>query len=141
MANSAIKRAGWVVAMFVCLSAWRRWRPFVVAVEGTSMAPVLEPGDRVLAVRPRRIRRGSLVILEHPDRRGFEMVKRLTGVPGDLVGALRLGPDQHWVVGERAEASTDSRWFGPVSRSAILGAAVARYWPVSRAAFARRAGL
>jgi nickel-type superoxide dismutase maturation protease len=137
MANSMLKRAGWLIAATGILAAWGRWRPFLVAVEGESMAPGFEPGDWLVAVRPRQVRQGSVVILEHPERPGFEMIKRVTGLPGDVVGAVRLGPDQHWVLGERPEASTDSRWFGPVSRSAMRGVAVLRYWPPSRAMLVR----
>jgi nickel-type superoxide dismutase maturation protease len=112
--------------------AWLRWRPFRVAVEGQSMAPALEPGDWVVAVRTGSIPPRSIVVVEHPDRPGFEMVKRLTGVPGDTLGALVLEDDQYWVIGDRPEASTDSRWFGPVGGAAIRGTVVFRYWPLER---------
>ena len=104
------------------LLAWGRFRPFRVAVEGGSMAPTLEPGDFLVAVRARRLRPGVLAVLEHPDRPGFEMVKRLVRASG---GAW-------WVEGDRAEGSTDSRSFGWVSASSIRGRAVLRYWPPGR---------
>lgn len=111
---------------------WLRWRPFRVEVEGESMAPVLQPGDWLIAVRAGSIPLGSIVVVEHPERPGFELVKRLRGVPGDTLGALVLGDDQYWVIGDRPEASTDSRWFGPVGRAAIKGVVVLRYWPPTR---------
>jgi nickel-type superoxide dismutase maturation protease len=106
-----------------------RWRPFRIAVEGRSMLPALQPGEFLLAVRSRRLRRGALVVLEHPGRTGLEIVKRVAALPGEG----DLAPNQLWVVGEAAEASTDSRVFGPVERSAIRGVVVMRYWPPSRA--------
>ncbi|MFN2590050.1 MAG: nickel-type superoxide dismutase maturation protease [Actinomycetota bacterium] len=112
--------------------SWWRWRPFRVAVEGRSMAPELAPGDYLVAVRPIRPRRGHLVVVEHPERPGFEMVKRLAGVPGDVVGGRRLGRDELWVIGDAASASTDSRSFGPVGRGAIRGVVRLRYWPPER---------
>jgi nickel-type superoxide dismutase maturation protease len=103
-------------------------------VAGESMSPTLEPGDWLLAVspRPRRLRRGAVVVVEHPERPGFDVVKRLTGLPGDRMGALTLGPGQFWVRGDRAEGSSDSRWFGPVMASGIRGVVAFRYWPPGR---------
>lgn len=126
------KVAVWL-GLVATTAAWRRWRPFAVAVDGNSMAPELLPGDWLIAVRRRRLRRGDLVVVEHPERPGFELVKWLSGLPGDTVGALRLGADQHWVTGLAPEASTDSTWFGPVPGSALKGRIVLRYRPLARA--------
>jgi nickel-type superoxide dismutase maturation protease len=125
------------VAAAAIALAWLRWRPFRVAVEGGSMAPALEPGDWLVAVRPGGLRRGEIVVVEHPERQGFEMVKRLSGIPGDTLGALALGDDHYWVTGDRPEASTDSRWFGPVGRAAIRGVVVLRCWPPGRVGLVR----
>jgi len=72
------------------------------------MAPELEPGDLLVATRTGLLRPGDLVVVEHPERPGFELVKRLTALPGEYVGALALGPDEHWVAGEHTGSSTDS---------------------------------
>jgi signal peptidase I len=53
---------------------WRRRRPFGVSVEGASMLPTLAHGDFLVAVSMARPRRGSLVVVEHPERPGYEMV-------------------------------------------------------------------
>jgi len=115
---------------FAVMLAWWRWRPFRVEVEGESMAPALGPGDWLVAVRPRGIRRGSLVVVEHPERPGYEMVKRVSGLPGDRIGDRILGPDEYWVEGDNPEGSTDSRSFGPIGSNAILGRVVLRYSPI-----------
>ncbi len=107
-------------------------RPFPVAVEGDSMAPALLAGDFLVAARSGPIRRDVLVVVEHPDRPGYEMVKRLVGVPGDAIEGTLLGPDQFWMVGDNVDASTDSRTLGPFDRSAIRGVVRLRYWPISR---------
>jgi signal peptidase I len=107
------------------------WRPFGAAVAGDSMAPTLRPNDLVLAARATP-RRGSVAVLEHPVRRGFEVVKRVTGVPGDEISGRRLGPDEYWVEGDAPGSSTDSRTFGPVVGSGLRGVVVLRYWPPSR---------
>jgi signal peptidase I len=42
---------------------------------------------------------------------------------------LTLGPGQYLVLGDRREASTDGRSFGPVGSADILGVARLAYWP------------
>jgi type IV secretory pathway protease TraF len=97
------------------------------------MAPTLLPGDWVLVLTPRTYARGDVVVVEHPGRPGFEMVKRLTAVPGDRVeGDRRLGPDEYWVEGDHAPTSTDSRHFGPVTGEELRAKAVLIYWPAGR---------
>ena len=92
------------------------------------MEPTLPDGTWALALRSRP-RVGAVIVLEHPDRPGFELVKRIIGAPGDAIGDRRLGADEWWVEGDRAGASTDSRSFGPVSRRSIRGTVVVAYWP------------
>lgn len=97
------------------------------------MGPTLIPGDWALAVAPRGLRRGHVVVVEHPARPGLEMVKRLVAMPGDtVVGQRMLGPDEWWVEGDDAARSTDSRQFGPVRRDAIVGKLRLVYWPPER---------
>ncbi len=108
-------------------------RPFRVVVHGKSMSPTLEPGDFLLATRG-RVRRGAIAVVEHPSRRGYEMVKRVAGVPGDRIGALTLAHDEYWLLGDNPALTTDSRSFGPVGAAAVKGIVRARYWPRSRAA-------
>ncbi len=96
------------------------------------MTPTLWPGDFLVAVARRNPRGGSLVVVEHPDRAGVEMIKRVAGVPGDRVDGRPLPPGRYWVLGDHPGRSTDSRTFGPVDRSAILGVLTLRYWPLSR---------
>jgi nickel-type superoxide dismutase maturation protease len=108
---------------------WLRRRPFRVEIEGSSMSPSLEPGNWVVAVRPRRIRVGDVVVAEHPDRPGFEVVKRIAAGPGDRVGEHTLRSNEYWLLGDHEEASTDSRTLGPFDAQAIHGVVLVRYWP------------
>jgi nickel-type superoxide dismutase maturation protease len=105
---------------------WSRNRPFPVAVSGESMAPTLIEGDLLVATAPpaSAIGPGSLVVVAHPERPEYEMVKRVTRV---------LDPSGFWVEGDNAQASTDSRSFGPVPAHAIRGVVRLRYWPFARA--------
>jgi len=83
-----------------------------------------------------------VVVLSHPCRPELGLVKRVVGGPGDpaLPGGGALGPDEWFVVGDNHETSTDSRSFGPVSRTAISGRVRFVYWPLRRAGLAGRAG-
>lgn len=98
------------------------------------MAPLLAPGDWALVIAPPRYRRDDVVVVEHPGRPGYEMVKRLVGVPGDLVagGSRLLGSDEYWVEGDFAAASTDSRQFGSVTADELKAKVVLIYWPKDR---------
>ena len=67
----------------------------VVRVEGASMLPQLEPGDRLLAVRESpitgtlQLKTGDLIIYEAPfyttDGEGLEKVRRITGTRGSWI--------------------------------------------------------
>ncbi|MDH4146070.1 MAG: nickel-type superoxide dismutase maturation protease [Acidimicrobiia bacterium] len=106
-----------------------RWtRPLVVAlvtlaplglvrrarVEGLSMRPTLEPGDRVVALRALRVRPGDLALCRDPRQPTRRLVKR----------ALAWGPDGLDVAGDNADHSTDSRDFGAVPLPLVIGRVV-----------------
>ena len=124
--------AGTSIAVAIAWSVVRR-RPFRVAIEGASMVPTLLPGDWALAAAGGRMSREDVVVVEHPGRPGYEMVKRLVALPGDIVEKDRvLGPDEFWVEGDHAGSSTDSRQFGPVSMDEIKARVLLVYWPPER---------
>lgn len=93
-------------------------------VRGMSMAPTLQPGDRLLVRRwPRRLAPGALVVVAAPPAPRRLVVKRVVSVRGAQVT----------VRGDNPEASTDSRTYGPVPRAALRGRVVYRYAPPERA--------
>jgi signal peptidase I len=117
----------------VAAYAFVRWRPFRVEISGGSMRPALEPGEWALATPASSFRRGDVVVVEHPEREGFEMVKRVVAVPGDRApnGGV-LGEGYFWVQGDSADASTDSRSFGAVRREHLRARVRIVYWPLER---------
>lgn len=122
-------------ALALATTVWLvvRWRPSRVEVRGDSMIPALWPGDRALAVPARRPSRGHVVVVEHPTRPGFEIVKRITAVPGDLTPDGRtLGADEFWVEGDNPSRSTDSRQHGTVRAAQVRARVRLVYWPPSR---------
>jgi nickel-type superoxide dismutase maturation protease len=97
-------------------------RPRRVVVEGRSMEPTLAPGDRLLVLRARGLHAGDVVAVRDP--RGHRvLVKRVGAILDDEI-VLR---------GDNPSASTDSRSFGPVPVSAVLGRVVRCYAPSWRA--------
>ena len=76
-------------------------------------------------------------MVEHPGRPGFEMVKRIVGVPGDVRDGRTLGADEWWIEGDFEPASTDSRQFGPVTMDELKAKVLVIYWPKERRARVR----
>jgi nickel-type superoxide dismutase maturation protease len=119
--------------MVAAAYSFLRWKPSRIEVRGSSMFPSLSPGDRAIAVAASRFRRGDVVVVEHPARPGFEMVKRLVAVPGDLSPDGRvLERDEFWIEGDQPESSTDSRSFGPVRRHHLRARVRLVYRPFER---------
>lgn len=92
------------------------WPVRRVLVRGPSMAPTLADGDVVLAGFHRRPARGDVVLVRFAGRPGRLSVKR---------AAHPDGTGWH-VLGDFAEASTDSRTLGPAQVVAVV---FVRVWP------------
>ena len=100
--------------------------------------------------------RGAVVTLVHPTDPNTLLVKRVVGLPGEEIlidrgeiyidgkalaepyvvfhdqrsmSRLEIPPDTIFVMGDNRPASGDSRSFGPVPRTNLLGVVVLRYWP------------
>ena len=105
-------------------------RPRRVTVEGASMMPALAAGDRLLVVKPGRLRPGDIVALEDPTEPGRLLVKRVAAIL----------PDGIEVLGDNEAFSRDSRRFGLVQPSGLVGTAVYRYYPSARVGSLRHQG-
>lgn len=80
------------------------------------MAPLLRPGVVVLATGGyRKLSVGDVVILYHD---GLEKIKRIS----------RIQDENIYVLGDNAAASTDSRQFGYLPVSCIVGKVI---WPLN----------
>ncbi len=138
-----------------------------VRVEGTSMLPALDDQERIfvnkfiyrLGISP--IRRGDLVVFWYPGDPNKSYIKRVIGLPGDVV-AIEQGvvlingrplredyvprqfrdfqnmpprvveADTYFVLGDHRNSSNDSRNWGVVPRRNIYGKAVFVYWPLEK---------
>jgi len=129
-------------------------------VEGSSMLPALLDQERILVQTwvspPEAIHRGDIIVFEAPLKPGKSFVKRVIGVPGDIVewhrgevtvngrrqaeilpaaryeatsGPHRVAEGFYFVLGDHRAVSSDSRHWGLVSHDAIQGKAILRYWP------------
>ena len=88
-------------------------------VTGPSMVPTTRHGDRLLARRVRSaaaVRPGDVVLARFPARPDLLVVKRVR----------RAVPGGHWVEGDNALVTDDSRAFGT---AVVVGRVVARLWP------------
>jgi nickel-type superoxide dismutase maturation protease len=94
-----------------------------VRVVGPSMEPALRNGDWWLVRRTTRLRVGDAALMVHPRRPDALIVKRLA----------RRDDDGWWVLGDNPDASEDSRRFGTVPESLVVGRLWWRYRPLRRA--------
>ncbi len=113
-----------LVALAVGIAVGRHARRFMrFAVAGQSMAPALPEGSWVVVDRGAYAHRppapGEVIVVPDPRQPQRLLVKRVRTV--DSAGA--------WVEGDNAEASTDSRTFGPVALASIVGRVRWRYAP------------
>ena len=134
-----------------------RRRFVVVEVDGISMRPTYEPGDRVLVRRcgADRVRRGQVVVIRAPDSDvgwsrlppldgdvtgGRWYIKRAAAVAGDPIPAAvahAVGspssavPEGRLVVLGDNVRSDDSRRWGYLPGELVLGVAVRRMGPRS----------
>jgi signal peptidase I len=141
---------GLAVAVTGTLAVARR-HLVVVRVLGDSMAPTLLAGDLVLVRRGgRRIRAGSVVVFPPPQgvlraaagssawdvrrARGPWVIKRVAALPGDAVpesvrgavGGTAVVPADLLVLLGDGSQSTDSRTWGFLSASHVMGAVIWR---------------
>mmetsp|Transcript_10008 Transcript_10008/g.20807 ORF Transcript_10008/g.20807 Transcript_10008/m.20807 type:complete len:428 (-) Transcript_10008:23-1306(-) len=89
------------------------------------------------------LQRGDVIILRHPEREGT-ICKRIIGMPGDTIvrndsrkfygnsgKEKEKVPQGHiWIEGDNAPQSHDSRYYGPVPASLVIGKVICRLWPL-----------
>jgi len=129
-------------------------------VRGSSMAPTIRDGDRIM-VEPviAGVERGDVVVLSYPLDPTVDYVKRVIGLPGERVtmaggrvwvngealvesyveavdhGACistRVPEGHYFVLGDNRPRSSDSRDFGAVPMEALRGEVHLKVWPPAR---------
>ncbi len=66
---------------------------------------------------------------EHPN--GFQLDESFVQNPGGINGHIVLGVNQYYVMGDNRIASSDSRYWGPVSKNLLVGKVFLRLLPVN----------
>lgn len=159
------RRALRAVVAGVAFLLLHRFLFHVSVVRGSSMNPTFVDEERIIVERLSLFlgetpRRGEIVVFECPTNPDLDFVKRVIGLPGDLVrlerGALFVNgqrmpeeyaladtfdrrswivPEEHvFVLGDNRPRSCDSRSFDCVPYEALRGRVRARIWPFERAA-------
>ncbi len=130
----------------------------IYSIPTASMSPTLEVGDQIVVTRyfGREPERGHVIVFESLTDRRELLVKRVVGVPGDLIdsrlGRVRIGAhtlaepyvrreaatgaissqlipqNSYFVLGDNREESVDSRSWGVVPRDRIVGRARLVLW-------------
>lgn len=54
-------------------------------VQGPSMEPTLNDGDRLYSLRHKKVKRDDMVVIDAPDDPGVLYIKRVIGMPGDTI--------------------------------------------------------
>lgn len=146
------------IGIAIALAVVVRAAVHIYSIPSASMSPTLEVGDRIVVTRyfggdPER---GHVIVFQSPRDEGELLVKRVIGVPGDLVdarlGRVRIGehtvPEPYvlhqaasgaiepqviaancyYVLGDNRDESLDSRSWGVVPRDRIIGRARLVLW-------------
>lgn len=130
-----------------------------VRVENISMLPTLQPGEFILvnklAYKLSDIRGGDIVIFHFPQDPREDYIKRVIGVPGDVISVQETqvfvnnrqltepyisAPPQYsgtwtvpegklFVLGDNRNQSSDSHSWGFVPLENVVGKALVVYWP------------
>jgi signal peptidase I len=134
-----------------------------VVVFDAPTSPSVQAAEPDRTALPVRVLRGVMqsVGLSAPSTQ--EYIKRIIGLPGETVEGrqgrvyvdgkelvepyLPLGPTtsdfdpvtlggtELWVMGDNRENSSDSRVFGPIDKSTVVGRAFVKVWPPGRTSF------
>ncbi len=86
---------------------------FIRRVEGQSMSPILPPGRIIIGWGRGRPKVGQLIVFRHD---GLEKIKRVS----------RIDNNEYFVEGDNTASSTDSRQFGCINFSHVMGRVI---WP------------
>ena len=109
-----------------------------------SMFKTLPPNVRFLVIPDQEnshYEKGDILVFHDITPSGSHIVKRVVGLPGEdiLIDGQEhyLGPSEYFVLGEQETSKLnyepyDSRYFGPVPKSHIIGKAWFIYWPLGR---------
>ena len=116
-----------------------------IIVNGNSMAPTLNDGEKILYKKTDSFKRFDIIVFKYDSN---TLIKRIYGLPGETIvinngkiyidsieliddnyaynytdgdNNIILGDNQYFVLGDNREISLDSRHFGPIEKNSIKG--------------------
>ena len=126
-----------------------------VRVNGPSMDNTLKNGQIMILNKLSKYKRGDIVVV---DLGNEKIIKRIVGLPGESIYCLNseiyindekikedyissetldftkvfIQEDEYFVMGDNRTVSMDSRTFGPINKSQMMGISEFRIWPLHK---------
>lgn len=126
-----------------------------VRVNGPSMDNTLKHGQILILNKLDKYKRGDIVVVDLGDEK---IIKRIVGLPGESIYCLNgeiyindekikedytssetldftkvfIQEDEYFVMGDNRPVSMDSRSFGPINKSQMMGTSEFRIWPLHK---------
>ncbi|QIL45814.1 signal peptidase I [Vagococcus coleopterorum] len=133
------------IAVLLLFIGWKNFGPFEAKIDGESMMPTFRNNDAVIVAKGTTdIKRFDVIVFDHGD--GQNYVKRVIGLPGETLfykqgelyidnelvednfsqddetsSLIEIPEDSYYVLGDNRANSIDSRVFGEVNKSKIIG--------------------
>jgi len=127
-------------------------------VNSRSMEPTLTAGDRVIAIKPEKLKRKDVVVIKNPEGKKNVLIKRIIGLPGEkimikkgnvyinnvkisepyikekprYVLIKKIHKNHYFLLGDNRNEYEDSSVLGPIPEELIIGKVVCIYWPFKR---------
>ena len=126
-------------------------------IVSSSMEPTLKVGDKIISVKPDKIKRKDIVVLISPVGEKEILTKRVIGLPNEkvkiekgyvyinqekieeqyikekpnyLLEEIEIPPDSYFLLGDNRNESEDSKDWGPIKKELIIGKVVLIYSPI-----------
>lgn len=126
-----------------------------IRVNGPSMDDTLKNGQIMILNKLNKYKRGDIVVV---DLGNEKIIKRIVGLPGESIYCLNgeiyindekfnedyissetldftkifIQDDEYFVMGDNRAVSMDSRSFGPINKSQLMGTSEFRIWPLHK---------
>lgn len=120
---------GGIFLLFILFIGINSWGVAIFQVEGHSMEPTYHDRQvllvNLITYKVAVPKSGDIIVFSYAGDNSIRFIKRIKGVPGEEVmyqGETKvLQKDEYFVEGDNTFGSTDSRVYGPINKSQIIG--------------------